>query len=179
MTKLYLLFFVTLIIFLITTEIISFRYISSEKFHTLKVDFNIFGITFIKDKQPQKKKKRKKRRLPLPSLRILYSFIKSLLAKATVEINSCNLNFNPKTPLEYAYKKTVYSSIFFIILSYLHNYAKSVQYNNTDASNKNEDHSGAVDIKVSVNLIFLLFSALTLAINYIKEITFKKWQRAE
>ena len=177
MTKLYLLFFVTLIIFLITTEIISFRYISSEKFHTLKVDFNIFGITFIKDKQPQKKKKRKKRRLPLPSLRILYSFIKSLLAKATVEINSCNLNFNPKTPLEYAYKKTIYSSIFFIILSYLHNYAKSVQYNNTVM--QNEENIKTVDIKVSVNLIFLLFSALTLSINYIKEITFKKWQRAE
>lgn len=177
MTKLYLLFFVTLIIFLITTEIISFRYISSEKFHTLKVDFNIFGITFIKDKQPQKKKKRKKRRLPLPSLRILYSFIKSLLAKARVEINSCNLNFNPKTPLEYAYKKTIYSSIFFIILSYLHNYAKSVQYNNTVM--QNEENIKTVDIKVSVNLIFLLFSALALAINYIKEITFKKWQRAE
>ena len=179
MTKLYVLFFVTLIIFIITTEFISFRYINREDMRTLKIDFNIFGITLIKDKHTDKGKEKRKRRLPPPSNRIILSLIKSIIAKSNIEINAINLNFSYETPSEYAYKRTLYSSLFCIILSYLHNYSKSVQYNNTVTVNEDFNGKKLLDVKFSLNLIFLLYSFAVFMTRYIKEQINRKWQRAE
>ena len=99
MTKLYVLFFVTLIIFIIITEFISFHYVSRADMHILKINFNVFGITYIYDRK--EKKKKKKHKLPRPSLGIILSFLKSIIAKSSIEINTLNWDISYETPSEY------------------------------------------------------------------------------
>lgn len=176
MTKLYILFFVTLIIFIISTEFISFRYTTREDINTLKIDFNIFGITLIKDKRKRKQKKGGKRKAPPPSLKSLLSFFKSVISKSHIEIRSLKFDFSYDTPSEYAYKRTAYAALVSVILSYLHNNSKSVQYINTDSAIE-EDTKCGLDIKISLNLIFLISSIISLITKYIKELIRKNGRK--
>ncbi len=176
MTKLYLLFFVTLIIFIISTEFISFRYTTRGDINTLKIDFNIFGITLIKDKRKKRQKKEKRRKAPPPSFKTWIYFFKSVISKSHIEIHSLNFDFSYDTPSEYAYKRTAYTAFIGVIISYLHNYSKSVQYINTDSVIE-EDTKCGLDIKISLNLIFLISSIATLITKYIKELIRKNGRK--